>query len=203
VISHRGEDGFSVFLRNGVLSRFSPWDTLDFQHRLSPVEFSAAFKLKLDMFAHVMDWLFLTRIIGVGKDSFLATLREAIDVVVKRDELVGPVGVVITHLSLRIIQEIKAQFVARAEKEIMANVQEYDSFSNGLATDLRNAKNRQRAHNEYAHCLLAWLWIMEGIPERFLGGGDAEVKVEDVKKVFRGNGDNAGVPARAVVLVSG
>jgi hypothetical protein len=204
--AQQSSEGYSTGFSSYPTLRFKPWEILTFHERIPSIEYNASFRLKLDLFAHVMDWLHLKSKFGIERDAFMTMLKGVIGAVIRRAQLVGPIGVVVRTMRVEgIIQETKTRFSARVVAELATEGDEESSYTENSSPEMLKKEKKKRknllANEKEASCLLVWLWVLESVPVKFLSSGDYEVKIEEVRRVFRGEDDQASVSSGAVVLL--
>jgi hypothetical protein len=228
LLTQHRKEGYPALLSANGIFRFRPWVIVELRERLPPIEWTAGFRLKLDLVVHVMDWLNLRKYLGVERDIFLALVRVVLEDLKGRSRLVGMVGVVVETVRVEyVISEIQARFTVKG-KTVLAKCSQTsktlsrDETLKGLAQPSRDhgdaadterqdkaeserevlpLKIQELANLETATCLLVWLWFLKGVPGRFLAGGVNEIDVPNIRRVFREEEDEVTIPSGGVVLL--
>lgn len=91
--------------------RLKPWTIITLRERLPPIEWNAAFRLKLDLFVACMDWLHLKKWGGLVKDETIQLLQDILNKLTNEEELFEPVGVLVSTIRVeRVIAALQTTF---------------------------------------------------------------------------------------------
>ncbi|KAE9962454.1 hypothetical protein BLS_000304 [Venturia inaequalis] len=82
-------DDFPAIYAEYPTLRMQPWDIIQLRERLPPIEWSAAFRLKLDIFAEKMNWRRISEWDGLPKEGVVELIKGAINNALERQNLLG------------------------------------------------------------------------------------------------------------------